>query len=691
MGRGGHTDEPRVSRDNGHDDQDSDAELAGRHHHHTIRRGARPGDRYVQVIRSGDLKVRPIRHGALVAKETLPRTRFGRAVRRARRAVIGRPLATEELEHERLTKVKALAVFSSDALSSVAYATEQIVFVLALAGVAALRYSIPIAIAIVTLLAIVVLSYRQTVAAYPKGGGTYIVSKDNLGTYPSLIAAAALLIDYILTVAVSISAGVAAVTSAIQETYPYRTEMAVVAICLVLLANLRGVRESGSIFAIPTYAFIACMYTLIGLGLAQVFGFGLGVHEVIVEHPVQPIQGVTIFLILRAFAAGCTAMTGVEAISDGVPAFEQPEYRNAQATLVWMGLILGSMFLGITYLVHYFKLVPGEGQTTISQLARTLTGEGPFFYVVQAFTALILILAANTAFADFPRLGSFLARDKFLPHQFLFRGDRLAFNTGIIFLGLMSAVLVIIFHASVESLIPLYAVGVFTSFTFSQSGMTRRWWRSPKGRQRTTGLILNGFGAIATTVVLAIIVLTKFTHGAWIVILITPLIVLLLRGINKHYSRVAEQLSLSPAEIRRRLRPRAHEVAVVVPIDSLNQASTRALEYALSISSDVTAIHIATDLEDARELQDAWDEYQIKAPLVIIESPYRSLLGPLVAYIEQKKDELGERVINVVLPEFVPAHLGEHLLHNQSALRLKAQLLFKRGIVVTDVPYHLDE
>ena len=648
----------------------------------------KPGDRYVQVIRSADLRVKRTAQGRLIATETLPRTRFGRVMRATHDFVIGRPLATEEAEHERLTKVKALAVFSSDALSSVAYATEEIFFILALAGTVAFSYSLPIAFAIVTLLAIVVFSYRQTVAAYPKGGGTYIVSKDNLGTYPSLIAAASLLIDYILTVAVSISAGVAAITSAVQGLYPYRVELAVAAIVFVVLVNLRGVRESGSIFAIPTYVFIISMFILLGLGVLQLAGL-IPVQEQ-TRYPVETAtQGVSVFLILRAFAAGSAAMTGVEAISDGVPAFKKPEAVNARITLAWMGGILGVMFIGITYFARHYALTPSDQETIVSQLARTLVGNNPFYYVIQAATALILILAANTAFADFPRLGSFLARDKFLPHQFLFRGDRLAFNTGIIVLGIFSSLLVIGFNANVTRLIPLYAVGVFTSFTFSQSGMVRRWWKQTPSRGRTIGMFVNGGGALATFVVLCIIVLTKFRDGAWVVIALIPLVVLGLRGIHHHYRDVAEQLKISIADARARLKPRQREVAAIVPIDSLNIASTRALEYAMAISNDVTAVHVSSDPEEAAELQADWEAAGIKAPLVIIESPYRSLVGPLVSFVEQRKLELGDELINVVLPEFVPAHLGEQLLHNQSALRLKTALLFRPGIVLTDVPYHL--
>lgn len=651
-------------------------------------RGSRPGDRYVRVIRSDELPVRQIARGRYIARETAPTTLTGKVTRRIRRFLIGRPLTSAEAEHERLSNAKALAVFSSDALSSVAYATQEIMLVLLIAGTGALYISWPVGIAIAALLGIVVLSYRQTVFAYPGGGGAYIVARENLGVYPSLIAAAALLVDYILTVAVSISAGIAAITSAIPEIYGARVYLAVAAIALVLLFNLRGVRESGTIFAIPTYAFIACMFTLIGLGAADLLGFGFGTHDV-ETHPVTGGEELSLFLVLRAFAAGCTALTGVEAISDGVPAFKEPQSRNAARTLLWMGVILASMFLGITYLANAFDLLPGHEETLISQLARTLVGVGPFYYVVQAFTALILILAANTAFADFPRLASFLARDGYLPHQFLFRGDRLAFTTGIVVLGALSALLVIFFDASVSNLIPLYAVGVFTSFTLSQSGMTRHWLRVQKSRRRTAGMALNGGGAIATTVVLAIIVATKFLAGAWIVIALVPLIVLLLRGIRRHYDDVSDQLRLTDGEVRSRLGRRPREVIAVVPVSSANVATVRALEFARAVTLDVTAVHVAEDASEAEELLEHWQNQGIPVPLVIVESPYRALVGPLVAYIEQQKIDHPDKLINVILPEFVPAHLGEHILHNQSAFRLKTALLFRPGVVVTDVPYHL--
>jgi amino acid transporter len=644
----------------------------------------------VRIVRSRDLPVKRIAGDHYIAPDIQPRTRVGRSYRRLRRVLIGRPLATAEAENERLGKAKALAVFSSDALSSVAYATQEMMIILALAGAAALTWSLPLGVGIVILLAIVVASYRQTVQAYPSSGGAYVVARENLGLYPGLTAASALLVAYVLTVAVSVSAAAEAVISAFPTWRDYRVELAVVAVLFVMIANLRGVSESGTIFSIPTFLFIGSMFVLIGLGLASVLGAGVEARPPRYE-PEDASRDLTIVLLARAFAAGGAALTGVEAISNGVSAFKQPQARNAATTLVWMGALLGAMFLGVTWLAHHYALVPSEDETIVSQLARTLVGQSPFYYLVQVVTALILILAANTAFADFPRLASYLARDTFLPHQFLFRGDRLAFTTGIVALGLISCVLVVGFGANVTSLIPMYAVGVFLSFTLSETGMTRHWLRAPHGRERTVGLLLNGGGALATGGVLLTVVSTRLFEGAWIIVLVLPIIIVGLRGVYWHYQDVADQLRISPAETRHRLRPGAHEIAALVPIASLNVASVRAIEYALSVTTDVTAVHVSSEIEDAEDLRRDWETAGIRVPLVIIDSPFRSLIGPFVAYVEHLQLERGQKIVNVILPEFVPAHLGEHLLHNQSALRLKAALLFRRNVVVTDVPYHLED
>ncbi len=651
-------------------------------------RGKRPGDRYVRLVRSSELPTAPQSSYYFVAEPTVPQTKLGRLFRRLRLVLIGKPLETSEAIHQRLSKIQALAVFSSDALSSTAYATEEILLILVLAGSLAYNYVIPIGIAIAALLAIVVFSYRQTVHAYPQGGGAYIVTKDNLGRAPSLLAASALLTDYILTVAVSISAGVAAITSAVESTRSIAVEIAVVAIVLITIANLRGLRESGRIFAVPTYLFIAGMSILLVLGFASWVGIGITPHVIVDKIPAAS-QSLTLFLILKAFASGCAALTGVEAISDGVPAFKEPQDENAAKTLVAMGLILGSLFLGITFLARHYHLVPVADQTLVSQLARVIAGTSPFYYFIQAATAGILLLAANTSFADFPRLSYFLARDRFLPHQFTFRGDRLGYSTGIVVLAVASSILVIIFNADVTRLIPLYAVGVFISFTLSQASMTLRWWKAEKVQRNNLAMLINGFGALTTGVVAIIIITTKFLGGAWIILMLLPIIIMALLGIRKHYDSVSEQLRLNARQIRNRPITWTRDSAVVVAIDTLNRAAVRAIDYAQNVSRDVTVVHISDDIEEANTLRAKWGEAGIQLPLVIIESPYRELLGPLVNYIEQLHQEKGGTTLTVVLPEFVPVHLYELFLHNQTAWRLRTALWSHPGIAVTSVPYHL--
>lgn len=652
--------------------------------------GRHPGDRYIRVVATADLPLRPVGPRVYVAEPAPPRGRIGQGLSALRRILIGSPIPTAQAAHERLSKLKALAVFSSDALSSTAYATEEIVRVLVLAGSAAYRLVLPLGFAIVLLLAVVVTSYRQTILAYPHGGGTYIVTKDNLGVLPGLVAAAALLTDYVLTVAVSTSAGVAAVTSALPELRPFRVELAVVGIALLTVANLRGVRESGTIFAFFTYGFLVSMFALLGLGVAAWLGWGITVSPV--QHPLpQASHPLTLFLVLRAFSSGSTALTGVEAIADGVPAFKPPEAQNARATLAWMGTILGTLFIGITFLTYHFRLVPTDEETLVSQLARTLVDGSTFYYVVQAATAGILFLAANTAFADFPRLSYFLARDRFLPHQFRFQGDRLAFSTGILVLGTVTSLLVIARGASVSALIPLYAVGVFLAFTLSQSSMVVRWLEIDRDRRPWTRIAVNALGAAMTGVVTVVIASTKFVHGAWIVVLLIPLLVGTMLGIHRHYERVADQLRISPAEVRRRQQLASRQIAAVVPVASLNRATVRALAYARAISRDVTAVHVATEPDSGEKLRQRWEEADLDVPLLIVESPYRELLGPLVAAIELLHLEKGRPYITVVIPEFVPVHWWERLLHAQTAWRLRRALAHVPDLAVTGVPYHLAE
>ena len=649
-----------------------------------VRPGRLPGERLVRILRPHARHFHRAGPRHLVATEEVIEAHGGLAglLARAKRVVIGAPLSTAQLPHEKLGKLKALAVFASDALSSVAYATEEILLVLILAGAAALQYSVPIALAIVALIAIVATSYRQTIRAYPQGGGTYIVTKDNLGVRPALLAAGALLIDYVLTVAVSISAGVAAITSAIPALHHDRVLLAVGFIVLMTLVNLRGVRESATVFALPTYLFIVVMLATIGSGLAKAATGALPPAE---PPPVALAEPLTVFLLLRAFASGATALTGTEAIADGVPAFRPPESRNAATTLAWMAAVLATLFLGITLLARWLGVVPRPDETVVSQIARSVFGDSWFYYVVQAATMLILVLAANTAFADFPRLAYFLARDNFLPHQFLFRGDRLAFSWGIIALGALAATLVVLYHAETHALIPLYAVGVFISFTCSQSSMVRHWWRLREPGWRRS-MAINAVGAATTGVVAVIIASTKFVHGAWMVLVLIPCLVVLMRGIAAHYQSVAEQLRLDhPSQPL----PLIRDQPVVVPVSGMNQAVLRTLAYARSISSNVAAVHVTDDPVAAEKLEQAWQEWGGDVPLIILESPYRSLLGPLLAYIDAIDEQDPDAPVTVVLPEFVPRHWWEYLLHNQSALRIKAALFFRPNTVVVDVPYHL--
>lgn len=599
---------------------------------------------------------------------------------RLRLWLVGRPLTGAVEGQTRLPKRLALAVFSSDALSSVAYATEEILLVLVLAGAAAISWSLPIGAAILVLLAIVITSYWQTIEAYPAGGGAYIVASDNLGVWPGLLAAAALLIDYVLTVAVSVAAGVAAVTSALPFLGPHREALGLVAIAAIAAANLRGVRESGRLFAVPTYGFVVAMILLIATGGGRLLAEG-AIHTPQVPH--EASNPVTLFLLLRAFASGCTALTGVEAISNGVPAFRRPEARNARLTLAAMAVLLGVMFAGITGLAGQLGVVPTPQETLLSHLARWAFGGGVLYYATQALTALILILAANTSFADFPRLGSLLARDGFLPQQLTHRGDRLVFSNGILALAALAGGLLVAFRGEVNALIPLYAVGVFLSFTLSQAGMIRHWWRR-RGRAWPARALVNGVGALATAVVTAIIAVTKFGEGAWLVVVLIPLLVLGFWRIHCHYETVARQLAV---EGWVRPLPRPH--LVVVPVSGMHRATLRALDYARQLGPEVTAVYV--DYEGGSErVRSDWARWGNGVPLVVLNSPYRSLLGPLLEYLDGLSAQRGTgALISVVVPEFVPRRWWHHFLHNQSALLLKGALLFRPDVVVVDVPYHL--
>lgn len=657
-------------------------------------KGSHPGDRYVRYGRNiGPFKRKS---GGILAASLAteqPRSRFGRAFNRVKQVMIGRPLSTEQSIHERLTNVKALAVLSSDALSSVAYATEEILRILIVAGVGAFTLALPLGAGIIALLAIVVTSYRQTIAAYPRGGGSYIVAKDNLGTLPGLAAAASILIGYTLTVAVSISAGVAALYSLFPAIEPYKVELCVVLVVLITIANLRGLREAGNIFAVPTYLFIAGMLVLVVFGLMRVF---LGVGGPIQYVPptgtlALGTEGVTILLLLRAFTQGSAALTGVEAIADGVPAFKAPEAKNARTTLLWMGGLSIVMFGGITYLATHLQIKPSDAETVVSQIARSvfppIFGLNPLWYFIQVVTALILVLAANTAFSDFPRLSYFLARDKFMPHQYAFRGDRLAYSFGIVTLAVLASVLIIGFKGDTTALIPLYAIGVFSAFTFSQGGMVARWWRTrTSGWQRN--LAVNLLGALTTFGVFVVSSVTKFQYGTWIVLLLIPLIMAMFLAINRHYRRVeSEVATLTPLHVA------SYKHKFIVPIADLSAMARRALAYAGSLHADVTAVHVAGD-DDPNEVDRFVEEWRKSAfygemQLVIVESTTYDLVNPLLTYIDRLDREADDDTMTIVLPEFIPRNLGEYLLHNQTALRLKLALLRRSNTVVANVPYTL--
>jgi amino acid transporter len=619
--------------------------------------------------------------------------------------LIGRPLHTADAPHQTIGKAVGLAVFASDALSSTAYATQEILVILAAAGTAALGLSFPIAIAIVVLLVVVTLSYEQTVHAYANGGGSYIVARDNLGTLPAQVAGAALLTDYILTVAVSISSSVAQLVSAFPDWTPYRVPIAVALVALITLINLRGVKESGVAFAIPTYFFIGMMALTVGTGLVR-YALG-GLPGVADPPPLEAhgeLAGISLFLILHAFSTGTAALTGIEAISDGIMAFKEPRSRNAGITLVWMSAILASLFLGITFLAHQIGAVPSEAETVISQLVRTaLNGRGPLYLIVLSATTLILVMAANTAFADFPRLSAIMAGDGFLPRQFTYRGSRLVFSRGIVALAVIASLLITAFGASVTALIPLYAIGVFLAFSLSQLGMARRWWKighlAPGAEVQERASVLhydpgwrwklavNAFGALCTFVVMCIFAVTKFAGGAWIILLLIPTLVAVFLAIHRHYAQLARSLSLenfgAPPVVQRH--------TIIVPVSGVHRGTLAALDYALSISSDVTAVHVSIDPAEAARVRAKWERWGNGVRLVILESPYRLLLEPLLQYVEHlATTRQPNQNITIVVPQFVPRVWWHNLLHTQTAVLLRLMLLFRRGVVVTDVPYQTE-
>ncbi len=620
--------------------------------------------------------------------------------------LIGRPLPTAAAPHQTIGKAVGLAVFASDALSSTAYATQEIMIILAAAGTIAFGYAFPIALAIVLLMAVVTISYEQTIHAYPGGGGAYIVARDNLGELPAQTAGAALLTDYILTVAVSVSSGVAQLASAFPDLPAYRVPIAVAMVLVIMLINLRGVKESGITFAIPTYFFLVMMFLTVAVSFIRYLSGSLGV---VVDPPhletPETLRAISLFLILHAFSSGTTALTGIEAISNGITAFKEPRSHNAGITLMWMAAILATLFLGITFLAQSIQAVPSEAETVISQLARTAYGgRGPLYVATIAATTLILIMAANTAYADFPRLGALQAGDGFLPRQLTYRGSRLVYSRGIMALAAFACLLIILFQASVTNLIPLYAIGVFLSFTLSQAGMARRWWKigrlAPGQTVQEPGSVLqhderwqlkmfiNGFGAICTFIVMWVFAITKFRDGAWIVLILMPTLVVTFLAIHRHYKHLAGCLTLE--QYNPPLGVRRHRV--IVPLSSVHQGSLLALRYARSLSDDVTAVHVSIDPAEADKVQRKWERWGENARLVILDSPYRLLMEPLLDYIEEILAlRQPNEILTIVVPRFIPNRWWQNLLHAQAAVWLRLALINKQGVVITDVPYQIED
>lgn len=598
---------------------------------------------------------------------------------------IGNPLTLDKLEEERIPKWKALAVLSSDALSSVAYATEEVLIPLSLFAVTAMAWSIPMAVGVAALLLIITLSYQQTISAYPHGGGAYTVAKENLGENAGLVAGAALLIDYILTVSVSVSAGLENIGSAFPFIAEHRVIIGVLIIFLIMMLNLRGLRESSNIFSYPTYFFIFSILLLICVGAYKIFmGYAPVMHPVIHEsYPEVPL-----FLLMRAFASGCSALTGIEAISNGVPVFRKPSQHNAKVTMMWMALILGSFFLGITLLAHVYGIMPSHGgETVMSQLARQIFGQNIFYYATQVAVALILLLAANTSYADFPRLTSLIAKDRFLPRQMSSVGDRLVFSNGIIGLTSASAFLLIAFKGSTHLLIPLYAVGVFLSFTLSQTGMIIHHlkYRAPHWRK---ALSINALGAVTTFTVLIVIGITKFASGAWMVIILIPTLVIFFKQIKRHYVAVGHQLARDSYHQELDLTLKEHFTAIV-PISGIHPGVVKAVRYALTVSDDVRVCYVDVDKEATAKMLKVWDKWSQGLPLEVLESPYRSVLNPLLAYIDKVHIESGKEMISVIVPEFITKSWYHQFLHNQMTFVLRTTLRFRPGKVVTAIKYYL--
>ncbi|MDR3572509.1 MAG: APC family permease [Anaerolineaceae bacterium] len=602
--------------------------------------------------------------------------------------LIGTPLPTFQLKDNRLSKVRALATFSPDALSSIAYANQEIYLGLIVAGSAGLSLSWPIGLTIVGLLTIVAFSYYQTIFGYPSGGGSFIVASKNLGVLPGVIAAAALMIDYVLNAAVSLTAGIAAVASAFPALWPYRIVLSLSLLLLITIINMRGIRESGTAMAVPVYLFLISYFLMLAYGLFFAARNGPAALASVAPPAVQPV---TLLLVLHTFATGCTALTGIEAISNGIPAFKPPQAKNAGKTLIIMAFLMGALFLGSIGLTQYLGVVAGPQETILSALARKLLGFGPAYILIQVSTTAILAVAANTSFADFPRLSAILASENFLPRQLTNLGDRLVYNNGILLLAGATAVLIIVFGGDTHLLIPLFAVGAFLAFTLSQAGMVVHWYRE-RSRGWFSKSAFNGLGAVATGITVLIVGITKFTGGAWITVIMIPLIVMIFLKIRKHYESIAKHLSLRglPPSLRPLPPPR-----VVVPISGVHRGIVDAINFAQSISSRVTAVYIELQPDTSQSVRETWEKWWPDVPLVTIPSPYRSIVGPLIDFLDEYDQQCndGQQAV-VVLPEFIPAGFWQNLFHNQTALQIKAALLYRRrhfGFqqVVIDVPYHL--
>jgi amino acid transporter len=649
-------------------------------------RGRKPADVRVRVDRPHARYFRYTGPGMLEARLAAdePTTALGRGLQRARRAMFGRPLASDEELEQRLPKWKALPIFSSDVMSSVAYAGEAALFTLAAAGTAAFGYLMPISILIVVLLFVVTFSYRQTIRAYPNGGGSYIVARANLGVLAGLVAAASLLVDYVLTVAVSVSSGIYNLASALPIMRGLEVELIVISIGLITVVNLRGLRESGTVFAAPTYLFIGSMLLMIGLGITRTL-LGDPPQAPAVPPYQPPLEGLSLIILARAFADGCSAMTGTEAVANGVPAFKPVEWKNAQRTMLTMSLLLAVMFLGLSYLIGVTGAQPAaNGDSVLSQVAAgVFAGRTPLYYILIFATMGILVLAANTSFADFPRLSSILARDGFFPRQFAFRGDRLAFSVGIVFLALASIVLVVVFSGDVNRLIPLYAIGVFTSFTLSQSGMVRHWWHE-RGDGWVRSLAINAIGAVVTAIVVVIFAIAKFGLGAWIVLVIVPVLVLAMLVVRREYQAEERGLAVRPELVFGRPDRRGR---VLVAASAMNRALVQAVKVAETMSDKVELIHVTTDADEAEAFRERVEKQLPGVKVVIVESPYRTLVKPFVRYVETAAEEDPDRVTIVLLPEHLPRHWWDRALYNQNAHRVRAALVGHRDIVVLDAPY----